>query len=89
MSHVYYVPILTIVIQNIKFLCVGSLPNIIYSLLLDRHCMFLLPMVPEEIRKYLGWCYLMSLCGNMSHTPIYGHQSYHVIIKCLIFTVNQ
>jgi hypothetical protein len=32
MSHVtwvvYYVAILTIVIQNIKFLCVGSLPNI-------------------------------------------------------------
>ena len=51
MSHMYYVAILTIVIQNIKFLCVGSLPNIIYSLLLDRHCMFLLPMVPEEIQK--------------------------------------
>jgi hypothetical protein len=31
----------------------------------------------------------MSLCRNMSHTPIYGHQSYHVIIKCLICTVNQ
>ena len=29
MSHVYYVAILAIVIQNIKFLCVGSLPNIL------------------------------------------------------------
>jgi hypothetical protein len=50
----YYVAILTIVMQNIKFLCVtviGSLPNIPYSLLLDRHCMFLLSMVPEEIQK--------------------------------------
>jgi hypothetical protein len=28
MSRMYYVAILTIVIQNIKFLCVGSLPNI-------------------------------------------------------------
>jgi hypothetical protein len=28
MSHVYYVAILTVVIQNIQFLCVGSLPNI-------------------------------------------------------------
>ena len=50
MSHVYYEAILTIVIQNIKFLCVGSLP-ITYSLLHDRHCRFLLPMVPEEIQK--------------------------------------
>ena len=31
----------------------------------------------------------MSLCRNMSHTPIYDHQFHHVIIKCLIFTVNQ
>jgi hypothetical protein len=28
MSHVYYVAILTVVIQNIKFVCVGSMPNI-------------------------------------------------------------
>ena len=29
MSHVYYVAILAIVIQNIKFICVGSLSNIL------------------------------------------------------------